>query len=57
MDVCVFVPIENSSCMEVMEQHLALSLSQQPKSAALSGFSLTDFLPPGENSMYWMFLK
>lgn len=44
--VCVFVPVENSSYMEVIEQPLALSLSQQPKSAALSGFSLAGFLPP-----------
>lgn len=43
--------------MGVIEQYLALSLSEQAKSAALSGYSFADFLPPGENCMYWMFSK
>lgn len=56
VSLCGF-PIENSSYMGVIEQYLALSLSEQPKSAALSGYSFPDFLPPGENCLNGMFSK
>lgn len=43
--------------MGVIEQYLALNLSELPHSAALSGYSFADFLPTGENWICWMFSK